>query len=152
MARKRNSRARRRKRVPGGPVKLGHLRLTAGIGKGGFLTLRTAGDPFLMTVDLSGRHARVLVALIEAFDEDAGVEVAARGWRTTAQLVSMIVEQDKFTLPVSPSTISAYLRQIKKIIAAATPSGQPPVVFERRKSFGVRLVGKVQLIVKDAKP
>lgn len=112
----------------------------------GFLKL-PLNDGSTITVQLEGRHVKVLLVLNDALKLDQDLEEAARGWMDDKLIAEAYTRGDKYTLAPTPQAIAAYRAQINRLIREATPQGyETPTLFINKRCVGVRLIKKFVVI------
>jgi len=112
----------------------------------GFLKLPLT-DGSTITVQLEGRHVKVLLVLNDALKLDKDLDEAARGWMDDKLIAEAYTRGDTYTLAPTPQAIAAYRAQINRLIREATPQGfEMPRLFINKRCVGVRLIQKLVVI------
>ncbi len=124
---------------PGEPFSFGILHLPDGLGRPGFLILGTTSG-LKICVCFSRTLVRVIFALYEALKTDDGMPPAVRGWRSATRLAKAIASQDRYLLPVEPTTIIHYVCDINRVVrSAAEEQGLPSGDIDRLKIVSARI-------------
>ena len=76
----------------------------------GFLKLALT-DGSTITVQLEGRHVKVLLVLNDALKLDQGLDEAARGWMDDKLIAEAYTRGDKYTLAPTPQAIDRMASQ-----------------------------------------
>jgi hypothetical protein len=136
------------------------LLLPGGPESGGFLMVPHPDSESAVEVELLPAKVRVLLALRQAMEADAGLPETIRGWRSPLAISELIAAQSRWSVPLEPQTVRTYVTDIHRRIrervrgrhrvTARRPSQQShrdvPQLFERRRHFGIRLACPLHVI------
>lgn len=112
----------------------------------GFLELPLP-DGSTISIQIEGRHVKVLLVLNDALKLDQYLEEAARGWMDDKLIAEAYTRGNECALAPSPQAVAAYRAQINRLIREATPQGyEPPKLFISKRYVGVRLIQKLVVI------
>ena len=110
-------------------------------------------DP--LEVVLKPRSVKVLIIMNEALNGKTKHVASVRGWMTNAALAKAYSERENFATSIAVQTMAAYLSEINRAIKEAmldrVADCEPPPIFMKRATWGVRLIRKF-IIIDMSKP
>jgi len=97
-------------------------------------------------VRIHKRHAKAIIYLNRALEEDAGLDEEYRGLRTNAQIAKSYADDDPLGYTPFPKTIAHYRAQVERLLRDAAPEGFPNRLMRTVRGAGVGLIYSIKVI------